>query len=750
MPAAAAADTDARFGDVIIGSTSLSDLGIDISKLDLSNLDFGGIDFQKVLGLFDNPAIAKLVESCRTGALGSGGVGSNADCGGSTGTGAAVILPGRIDLASIADQVSINLGPKVDLLAATIPLGVQTTFGIASVLVVKPSFLVATALSVIGLKDMDPTAMGKYKTLEDVITAAALPEDVVEERYCDQITCIFGGWKYRDVDSNLAARTEALKIASLLTGKTYDYTKPTVIDAALPTLSGTSIILGDGFNFALVMNGGTSLAQTKNRLALALAGADGTGAVSNAHANLGLALALNMNTNKAGLDWFGGPLNFDKLQDSKVIDKALELAKKFHMLPAGMNLEPTSINNVMDLIDKLELPDLKEVSCLGVGTSGSSSGLGECGNYLGSFDYYKDLRASKGGESRQTQWGLTDSSSLFLGRGNALSQVLTPGVLQLLAAFAGGDLRKLPFDEFTGLMENPFVKDALAALLSEEKRLKLTKDFVRFTKDVKTTDMTEHPIVDETGVPVLGADGKPAFQTTSTTKTSYLLTSDYGLRSPITIDWMGYRLTVFPSVEVNGTIRPNYLGIPTITKITDGTPSLLPKVGLIELDNPFGLGTLPILPFDPLGAFSSWTRSITLKDDVNRIREVLPVVASEVPKASAPQAETDDGVPVAAVTGGSPAVDVTVAASAPRVARTTRSVSDAPVQEEMSTSKPAATAAPEPTTPAEETTAEAPTKEAKPEATPGLRAESTTTAEAPSTADETGTVDSSTTEKDTA
>ncbi|ADG79502.1 PE-PPE domain-containing protein OS=Tsukamurella paurometabola (strain ATCC 8368 / DSM / CCUG 35730 / CIP 100753 / JCM 10117 / KCTC 9821 / NBRC 16120 /NCIMB 702349 / NCTC 13040) OX=521096 GN=Tpau_2904 PE=4 SV=1 [Tsukamurella paurometabola] len=746
-PMALAADTAGQPFDITIGGTSLRDVGIDITKLNLSNPDLSGIDFQKVLGLLDNPAISKIVESCRTGALGSGGGGSNVDCAGATGTGAAVVLPDRLDLAAIADQVTIDLGPRVGALGVYVPMGVQTPFGVLSVLAVPPTGLVSLGLGALGIKDIDPTAMGKYKTLDDVKNGAALPVNLVQERYCDKITCIFGGWKYRDVDSNLGARTEALKIAGQLSGRTYDFTKPTVLDPQI-LVRGTSTILGDGFTFAFSRNAGTALAETKNKLALALAGADGADAASKAYANLGLALALNMNTSTMGLDWFGSPLAFDKIKDSQVIDKVLNLAKTFNMLPAGMNLDAATINNAMDTIQKLKLPDVKEVSCLGVGTSASASGLGECGNYLGTFDYYKDLRKTVDGQSRQTQWGLTDPTSLVLGQGNALSQVLTPGVLQLLTAVAGGDLSKVPFNELTGLLENPFVKDSIAALLSEEKRLKLTKDFVRFTKDVKTTE-TSHPVVDENGVPVLGPDGKPQVQTSSTSKTSYLLTSDYGLRSPITVDWLGYRLTVFPTAEVNGTVRPNYLGLPTITKIADGTPSLLPRIGLIELDNPFGLGTLPILPFDPLGAFSSWTKSITLKDDVNRIREVLPAVTAALPKTPAPKTETDGAVPVTAVAAGASASDVTAVASEPRAGRSPRSVAEAPAEATTApTAETSTTSTPQPEKPTKETTSQTPTTESKPETTPAPTTESATAADASSTTtDKATSADAASTEK---
>lgn len=712
--AVAAAQTASQQGDIIIGGVNLRDYGIDVTKLTGENPDLSGIDVQKLLTLLDNSAVATIVASCRTGGLGTGGGGSGTDCSGSTGTGAAVVLPGRIDVASIADQVTIDLGPDKKIIIVTIPLGQQTPFGILSALAVKPTGVVA-GLGLLGIKDIDPTAIGKYKTLEDVSAAAALPYLPVEEQYCTRTICIISGWAYRTVDGNLATRTEALKIAGQLSGRTYDYTKPTVLEFSAGP-AGSSTIIGDGYSFALSRYGGTALAETRNKLALALAGADGAGATSQATASLGLALALNMNTSTLGLDWFGSPLNFDKLRESKVLD----LLTQFNMLPAGMDVK--TITSAMDLAQNLKLPDLKEVSCLGVGTSASSSGLGECSNTLGLFDYYKDLRTAKDGQSRQTQWGLTDPTSLFLGQGNALGQVLTPGVLQLLTAVAGGDLSKLPVNELTGLMENPFVKDAIAALLSEEKRLKVTNDFLRFTKDVRTTE-TSHAVVDENGAPVLGEDGKPRFDISSTTKTSYLLTSDYGLRAPITVDWLGYRLTVFPTAEVNGTVRPNYLGTPTITKIDGAAPSLLPSVGLIELANPFGLGTVPITPFAPFTALDSWIKSVTIKDDVERIGTLIPLAQQalggekpaaekpatpEAPVAAAALAAPADDAPETVVTSGSATTDPAPAAesgptSTPTVEASETAAPDAPSTGTTASQEPAASQ--EPTAEAPETPA---------------------------------------------
>ncbi|MBS4100375.1 hypothetical protein KFZ73_03895, partial [Tsukamurella paurometabola] len=621
-PAAAAATgtTEAtraasQQGDILIGGVNLRDYGIDVTKLAGENPDLSGIDVHKLLTLLDNSAVATIVASCRTGGLaggGSAGSGAGTDCGGSTGTGAALVLPGRVDLASVADQVTINLGPDKWIVVATIRLGEQTPFGLLSALAVKPTGPMAFGLGLFGVTDVDPTAIGKYKTLADVAAAAALPYKPVEERYCEsgaKLIC-WAGWKYRTVDANLATRTEALKIAGQLSGRTYDYTKPTILGFS-PGPSGSSTIRGTGYSFALSRNGGTSLAETRNTLAVALAGADGAGATARASAGLGLALALNMNTSSLGLDWFGSPLNFDKVKASKV----LELLDRFGMLPAGLDI--ATITSAMDLAQNIKLPDLQEVSCLGGSTSASASGLGECSNTLGLFDYYKDLRAPTVGQSRQTSWGLTDPTSLFLGNGNLLSRGLTPGALQVLTALAGGDLSKVPPQELAALLQNPVAKEVMDALFSAEKRLKLTNDFVRLTKEVTTT---------ETG-----------------SSTRYLLTSDYGLRSPITVDWLGYRLTLFPAAEVNGTMRPNYLGLPTITKIDGAAPSLLPSVGLIELANPFGLGTLPIRPFAPLAALDSWGKSITLPQDVQRLGTLVPLAQQALggkDKPAAPESAT--------------------------------------------------------------------------------------------------------------
>lgn len=706
MAAAATTSSTGQQGDIVIGGVNLRDYGIDITKLGGENPDLSELDVQKLLTLLDNPVVRRIVESCRTGGLaggGSAGGGGGADCSGSTGTGAALVLPDRVDLASVADQITINLGPDKQVIIVTIPLGEQTPFGVLSALAVQPTGLIKTGLAVFGLTDMDPTAIGKYKTLADVTAAAALPYKPVEERYCTRTICIIGGWAYRTVDGNLATRTEALKIAGQLSGRTYDYTQPTVLTFSQgPT--GSSTILGDGYSFALSRNGAAALAQTKFKLALALAGADGAGATSQATAGLGLALALNMNTSTMGLDWFGSRLNFDKIKESKVLD----LLARFDMLPAGIDAD--TITNAMDLAQNLTLPDLKEVSCLGASSSASASGLGECSNTLGLFDYYRDLRPATVGQTRQTSWGLTDPTSLFLGNGNLLARGLTPGAIAVLTALAGGDLSAIPPAELAALLQNPVVKEAMEALFSEEKRLKLTKDFLRFTKEVSTTG-TEVPVLDENGAPVLDENGTPKVTTSTSSSTRYLLTSDYGLRSPITVDWLGYRLTVFPAAEVNGTMRPNYLGMPTITRL-DGGASLIPRIGLIELENPFGLGTMPIRPFAPFSALDSWISSITLKQDIDRVKDVLPLAEKALSQDEEPA--TEAAAPVAAAALSAPADS-----AARRVTADDEKSTPAPSPStETKAVEAPTTTTPEPAAPTTEDTATESTSTPDPEGTP--------------------------------
>ncbi|WP_223375116.1 hypothetical protein [Gordonia bronchialis] len=67
------------------------------------------------------------------------------------------------------------------------------------------------------------------------------------------------------------------------------------------------------------------------------------------------------------------------------------------------------------------------------------------------------------------------------------------------------------------------------------------------------------------------------------------LTSSYGLTDPITIDWLGQKLTLYPETTVNGATSPNYLGLPQITFSTLDTGEIIPVLKLPKSTFPFGI-----------------------------------------------------------------------------------------------------------------------------------------------------------------
>ncbi|GAC67849.1 hypothetical protein [Gordonia soli] len=68
------------------------------------------------------------------------------------------------------------------------------------------------------------------------------------------------------------------------------------------------------------------------------------------------------------------------------------------------------------------------------------------------------------------------------------------------------------------------------------------------------------------------------------------LTSDYGTQDPITVDWLGARVTLNPETVVNGVSKPNHLGVPTIQLGGfDGVHDLLPVISIPERRYPFGI-----------------------------------------------------------------------------------------------------------------------------------------------------------------
>ena len=566
--------------------------------------DFSMDEFSDLL---NNEMILDYLEVCQNGA--AAGEGANvaeaadtdvqpvavADCSQATGDGLAIVIPEKIELGNAAENVTIDLGDDVNIpIYGKFELGERNLFEILSAAALG-SNTIKSIVGALGLPKIDPTQLGKYSSYEQVQADAALPVDMIEERTCSGVqigSSCFGSWKTRTYDKNEEKRENAMKIAEYLTGEKYDYAKP----VELPDLNdssprGTATTVGDGITVAAAMRDGNALAEAKKLFGLpsaAISGADG-GRASISHSTLGLSTALNMDTNEIGLTWFGQALDLTKLKELGIDEYAGDEAM-------GM----------LDTAENLEIPALKEVSCFGVYTTATAEGLGSCTNILGTFDRYEDLRDPVVGESRQKQWGLTDLSSLVLGN-DALVKQLT------------GDTE-----------ETPFLDDLMDNITSEDDRLKFAKDFVRFTQNV-TTEEVEVPKLDEEGNPVLDDDGNPVMETTTRETTAAWLTSDYGLRDPVTVEWLGHRVVFFPAVDVNGTSRPNLLSLPQIEKITDDADTgLLPKVSLVTWDNAFGLGTVTLDDLTrPDRIFTNWAESVTLPDDLKYVGDLLGLSGSE-------------------------------------------------------------------------------------------------------------------------
>lgn len=516
-----------------------------------------------------------------------------ADCSGSDGNGTAVVLPDNIELGSAAEKLTVDLGDDINILGKKYELGERNLFEILSAAALG-SDTVKDIINAIPIGNgqhlprIDPSKLGEYSSYEQVRSDAALPVDEKTERYCDGFElfgrCI-GSWKERTYDANLKKRQEALKIAEYLTGHTYDASAPVMLpELGATSPQGSATVSGDGVQVAAAMRNGSAVAEARKFFglpAVALAGAD-KGRSSIAHSDLGISTALNMDTDEIGLTWFGQPINFDRLKESGITDLAGDEA-----------------SGLLDTAENLSLPALKEVSCFGLSATATAEGLGSCTNILGTFDTYEDLRDPVVGESRQSQVGITDLSSLVLGNDALVKQL-------------------------TGKSETtPFLDDLAENLTSEEGRLKFAKDFVRFTRDVRTEEV-DVPVLDEDGQPVLDEEGNPKTEKSTRETTAAWLTSDYGLREPVTVEWLGHRVVFFPAVEVNGTERPNILGTPEIEKITeDADAGLLPKISLVTWDNAFGLGTVTLDDLSrPDRIFTNWAESVTLPDDLKWIAEL--------------------------------------------------------------------------------------------------------------------------------
>lgn len=658
------------------------------TSIDVSSLDFGAI-----LGMLDDPMVSQFVEMCRTGALATGPDASRstefdgdnrplavADCTTSSGTGIALVLPESLEVGQAAENMEMDLGDDINLLLVKYKMGQRNLFEILSG-VTLGSDTIKGAAELLGMPRVDPGAFDKYKSYSAIQRDAALPVRPADRDYCVQSDgsvkntvlggCLLvGGTKVnKGQDLNRGKRSEALTLAEYLTGHKYDHSVPQTLPGPVKPI-GTSTIAGEGINVALSMRGGQASATTGHKYAAALAGAD-RGRVSTATATLGIAAAVNMNTDDIKFTWFGQEVDFSKLLAAGLLDSSMageaggDAAEMLEMI-GGIN------GNI---------PQLKEVSCFGVKTSATAEGLGSCTNVLGTFDTYKDLRPVTDGGHRQEQYGLTDVTSLFLGNDALLKQ---------LGPLLGGDT--------SGLMESPFVADMLSAMISEDQRIKFAKDFIRYTKDVETT-FAKTPKLDVNGDPVLDADGRPVMEVKTTarmigatelvdgvatpvmiwvdadgtevdegtegatrtqkivqatdaegnlifdpviekTTTAHWLTSDYGLRAPLVISWLGHEIVFFPPVEVNGATRPNLIGLPQIKKITeDAQTGLLPKISLVQWDNAFGLGTLTLdNPFDPVSTFRNMFATVTVFDDLKAAGKLIGQLTAQ---PGAPTEPTD-------------------------------------------------------------------------------------------------------------
>ncbi|MCK0438512.1 hypothetical protein MUG78_03280 [Gordonia alkaliphila] len=723
---------------------------------------------EMILGLLDDEMLTGFVEMCRTGALANGNPNAGnstawnaedtapgqvppnaiATCNESTGHGLALVLPDTFEIGRLGNDMVMDLGPDQEIkvlgiTVLTLPMGQQNLLNLVSGLIFEGSKIAG----IVSVKEeakkqtgiaIDPRMFAKYGDHDDDIYAAiqrdaALPYKEATRTENGKCLSYFLGvcTKYEKItvvyDANLEKRTDALKVAEYLTGHRYDPTVPQNLPD-IPRASGQSTIKGDGINVALSMRGGQALAETASNLSVALAGAD-NGKISTAYANYAIAIAANMNTEDIRFTWFGQDVDFANLLPLLQSDMAAGMG--------GSDMAP-----MLDMLEGLngQIPSIKEVYCLGVDAKATAEGLGSCTNFLGTFDTYKDLRPLSNGSqnftgdsvSRQQQWGLTDISSLALGNDALLQQFLP-----MLSGGEGADLG--------ALLSNPTVVKMLGAVLSEDDRLKLTKDFIRYTKNVETV-FAKEPVLDANGDPVLvdgepllrnkvtprmvgatesawedyvsdapvmvddadadgnpiyvdadgnvvdadteGAtkrqvqklddDGKPVFATKTrhltkpvmieqldadgnpvldadgnpvlvqkmeqakdskgnllwdpvveSSITAHWLTSDYGLREPLTIEWLGHQVVFFPAVEVNGTYRPNLIGLPQIKRIaSDAQTGLLPKISLVQWDNAFGLGTWSFdKPWDLFGTSRNFIDSVTLPSDLKAIDGALGLSA---------------------------------------------------------------------------------------------------------------------------
>ncbi|WP_439029880.1 hypothetical protein [Gordonia terrae] len=185
------------------------------------------------------------------------------------------------------------------------------------------------------------------------------------------------------------------------------------------------------------------------------------------------------------------------------------------------------------------VPGVTGVGCYGGLTGAYADGVGACANVLGTFDFRWQQ------PNGELQFAVTDPTALIADPGGVLGGLGAEVLEGLLAGILGGS--GLDFDSDW---------------------MSLSKDFARLS---------------------IGGDH-------DLFSGNFLrLTSDYGFTGPITVDWLGSKVTFRPLVEVNGELRPNRLGLPVVELGQLDTGEIIPVLRIPGYELPFGLpATRPI------------------------------------------------------------------------------------------------------------------------------------------------------------
>lgn len=202
------------------------------------------------------------------------------------------------------------------------------------------------------------------------------------------------------------------------------------------------------------------------------------------------------------------------------------------------------------------VPGVQGVGCYGGLTGAYADGVGACANVLGTFDFRWQQ------PNGELQFALTDPTALIADPGGVLGGLGAEVLEGLLAGILSGS--GLDFDSDW---------------------MSLSKDFARLS---------------------IGGDH-------DLFSGNFLrLTSDYGFTGPITVDWLGSKVTFRPLVEVNGELRPNRLGLPVIEFGQLDTGELIPVIRIPEYELPFGLPATD--PIDTGVSTSSASTTLSFDD----------------------------------------------------------------------------------------------------------------------------------------